>query len=423
MENKILSKLSANLIASEIVRLGAKIKQKIKQGANIYNYTIGDFNSKEFPIPALLEEKIIEAYKEGYTTYPAAEGELVLREAVADFLNRSLDLPYETDDILIAAGGRPLIYAAYRCIVDAGDKVIYPVPSWNNNHYAQFTGAVHITIEATKENNFLPTAEQIKPHISGATLLALCSPLNPTGTSFQKEELEKICDLVLEENAKRGEDEKKLYVLYDQIYWTLTFGETVHYNPVSLRPAMKDYCIFIDGISKAFAATGVRVGWSMGPKVLIQKMRSLNSHVGSWAPMAEQKAVADFLSNKEAVSSFLSDFKLAIAARLDGFYEGFINLKNEGFKVDAIKPQAAIYLTVSLDLTGQKTAAGLILDTQEAVTEYLLNECKLALVPFNSFGVSNKSSWYRLSVGTCKMEDIEVVMANLKTSLGKLTEA
>ena len=421
MENKILSKLSAKLVASEIVRLGATIKQKIKQGASIYNYTIGDFSSKEFPIPALLEEKIIEAYKDGYTTYPSAEGELDLREAVADFLNRNLDLPYKADEILIAAGGRPLIYALYRCIVDAGDKVIYPVPSWNNNHYSNFTGAEHVIIEATKENNFLPTAEQIKEHISGATLLALCSPLNPTGTSFNKEDLEKICDLVLAENEKRGADEKKLYMMYDQIYWTLTFGDTVHYNPVTLRPAMKDYCIFVDGISKAFAATGVRVGWSMGPKSVIEKMRSLNSHIGSWAPMAEQKAVAGFLNDEAAVNNFLKDFKKDIAERLQGFYEGFINLKSEGFDVDAIEPQAAIYLTVSLNLTGQKTSEGLVLETQEAVTEYLLNDCKLALVPFTSFGVTNKSSWYRLSVGTCKLADINLVLNNLKNSLAKLS--
>ncbi len=102
----------------------------------------------------------------------------------------------------------------------------------------------------------MPTAEQIRSHVKGASLLALCSPLNPTGTVFGKEELAEICDVVLEENATRGEGEKKLYLLYDQIYWTLTYGDTEHYNPVSLRPEMKKYTVFIDGISKAFAATG-----------------------------------------------------------------------------------------------------------------------------------------------------------------------
>ena len=131
------------------------------------------------------------------------------------------------------------------------------------------------------------SASQIKEHIKGATLLSVCSPLNPTGTTFRKIELEAICDLVIEENNSRGEDEKKLYLMYDQIYWTLSFGDTIHYNPVSLRPEMKDYTIFVDGISKAFAATGVRVGWAMGPAEVLVKMRSINSHVGAWAPMAE----------------------------------------------------------------------------------------------------------------------------------------
>ncbi|MBC7534917.1 MAG: aminotransferase class I/II-fold pyridoxal phosphate-dependent enzyme, partial [Ferruginibacter sp.] len=236
-----LSKLAETLIASEIVRLGASIKEKIKNGEHIYNYTIGDFDSSEFPIPATLLHEITKAYAEGYTTYPAAEGELDLRKSVADFIEKNEGISYSPQEILIACGGRPLIYSVFRSIVDKGDKVIYPVPSWNNNHYAHFTDAQHITIEATRENNFMPTAAQLAPHIKGATLLALCSPLNPTGTVFTKEELEAICDLVIAENETRPDGEKKLYLMYDQIYWTLTFGETKHYNPVSLRPKMKDY--------------------------------------------------------------------------------------------------------------------------------------------------------------------------------------
>jgi aspartate aminotransferase len=303
------SHLAETLIASEIVRLGAAIKEKISAGDHIYNYTIGDFDSSQFPIPEELKQEIVNAYTEGYTTYPAAEGEMDLRKAIAGFLEKKEGLQYSPAEILVSNGGRPLIYAVFRSIVDKGDKVIYPVPSWNNNHYAHFTDATHVVIEATRENNFMPTAAQLAPHIKGATLIALCSPLNPTGTVFSKEELEAICDLVIAENNSRKEGEKKLYVMYDQIYWTLTFGDTIHYNPVSLRPEMKNYTVFIDGISKAFAATGVRVGWSMGPQELMVKMRSLNSHIGSWAPMAEQKAVAKFLNHYEAVENFLKGLK------------------------------------------------------------------------------------------------------------------
>jgi aspartate aminotransferase len=422
MGNVKLSVLAETLQASEIVRLGATIKEKMKLGEKIYNYTIGDFDSSLFPIPAELEQEIVNAYKHGFTTYPAAEGNLDLREAVSSFMSSRMGLQYAAkNEILIAAGGRPLIYALYRAVVDKGDKVIYPAPSWNNNHYVHFTEGEHIMLEAEKENNFMLTASQIAPHIKGATLLSLCSPLNPTGTTFGKDELSAICDLVIEENNRRVEGEKKLYLMYDQIYWTLTFGDTVHYNPVTLNPEMKNYTIFIDGISKAFAATGVRVGWAMGPADVLVKMRSINSHVGAWAPMAEQKAVANYLGQTAVIDKYFLHFKAEINIRLQNIFTGFQQMKKEGFRVDAVAPEAAIYLTIQIDYAGKTTADGKLLINQADVTSYVLDEAKLAVVPFYAFGASRDSSWYRLSVGTCKKEEINEMLAGLKNALSKLS--
>ena len=420
MPSSKLSHLSETLIGSEIVKLGADIKAKMAQGNKIYNFTIGDFDSAIFPIPKRFEEEIINAYKSYNTTYPPAEGILELRDAVAQFIQQREGLTFGSNEILIAAGGRPLIYAAYRAIVDKGEKVIYAAPSWNNNHYVHFTEGTHVLIESTRENNFMPTAEEIKPHLKGAALLALCSPLNPTGTAFSRQELEDICDLVIAENEQRSADQKKLYLLYDQIYWTLTYGTTQHYNPIALRPAMKDCTIFIDGISKAFAATGVRVGWALGPAHLINKMKALNSHIGAWAPMAEQKATAVFLLQTAEVDEYLIRFKKEIAERLQRIYDGFQKLKAEGYCVDAVAPQAAIYLTIQINLAGKTTVEGKKLESQAAVTDYLLNEAKLAMVPFTVFGASADSSWYRLSVGTCKKEEINDMLETLRMSLKKL---
>lgn len=425
--NGDLSQLANTLIGSEIVKLGGEIKQKIKQGEKIYNFTIGDFDSSIFPIPKKLEQEIIEAYKNKLTTYPPADGILALRESVSKFIKEREDLNFNTNEILIAAGGRPLIYALYRVLVDKGDKVIYSVPSWNNNHYVHFTEGRHEVIEASPENNFMPLAEDIKPHIKDAVLIALCSPLNPTGTVFKKEELEKICDMVLEENERRSEEEKKLYVMYDQMYWMLTYGETVHYNPVSLHPEMKNYTIFIDGISKAFAATGVRVGWALGPQHVLAKMKAINSHVGAWSPMAEQHATAKFLLMNDAVDEYLSNYKKELEERLQLIYEGFQQLKSEGFSVDACVPQAAIYLTIQLSLASKTTRLpdrqannGDLLSTQSEVTSYILNEAKLAVVPFYAFGAPKDSDWYRLSVGTCKKEEIPAMLGQLREALQKL---
>lgn len=420
MQKVKLSQFAESLITSEIVNLGGKIKAKMAAGEKIYNFTIGDFDPSLFPIPAYLENAIIEAYQQHRTNYPAADGELDLRKAVSDFIQDNLGVRFETDEVLISCGGRPLIYAAYKTLVDPDDTVIYPVPSWNNNHYVHFNHGKHVCIEATAENNFMPTAEQIAPHIKGAALIALCSPLNPTGTTISKEELQKICDLVIAENERRAEGEKKLYILYDQIYWTLTYGLTQHYHPVGLNPKMKDYTVYIDGISKAFAATGVRVGWTLGPKEVLKKIMSLNSHIGSWAPMAEQKATAKFLQAPQEVSKFFTQFKAELNERLTGIHQGLQSLKSKGLPVDSIAPQAAIYLTIKIDIKGKQTADGQSLATQEDVTNYILNEAKLALVPFYCFGASNNSPWYRLSIGTCKTEDIPAMLASLEAAIGRL---
>src|ERR1043165_2316056 len=296
-----VSNMAEHLIGSEIIKLAWEVNDLIKSGAQIFNFTIGDFDPQVFPIPVELENEIIKALQTKYTNYPPANGIPELRKAVSNFLAEYGDINYSAEDILITSGGRPAIYSTYMTLIDQGDGVIFPVPSWNNNHYCHLSGARPIPIATKVKNNFMPVADEIRPYIKDATLLALCSPQNPTGTTFTKEALEEICDMVLEENERRSENEKPLYVLYDQMYWVLTYGDTVHYNPVVLRPEMRDYTICIDGISKSCASTGLRVGWALGPQSAIDKMKSIASHIGAWAPKPEQVASAKFRSEERRV--------------------------------------------------------------------------------------------------------------------------
>lgn len=416
-----VSKLAENIIGSEIIKLAGEVNEKIKQGEKIYNLTIGDFNPKQFPIPAELKQMIVDEYFADQTNYPAADGMLELRNAVSKLLKERGGLDYKNDEILIAGGARPVIYSIFRTLVDANDTVIFAVPSWNNNHYTYLNNAKPVIIQATPENNFMPKAKDIKPFIQEASLLALCSPQNPTGTVFSKEDLEEICDMVLAENTRRGDNVKPLYVMYDQIYWALTHGNTKHYDPVSLRPEMRQYTVFVDGISKSLAATGVRVGWSMGPKKIIDKMKAVLTHVGAWAPKAEQLASAKYLDNLSLYDAFILVQKEKISARLDGFYNGFMQLKNEGYGVHAITPQAAIYLTIQFNLKGKKTAEGKVLENTADITRYILDEGKMAVVPFYAFGADKDSTWYRLSVGTCSMDDVSGAIESLRNALKKLS--
>lgn len=415
-----VSRLAQNLTGSEIIKIAGEINELKRQGENIVNLTIGDFDSSLFPIPEEFTAGIKKAYDEHQTNYPPADGLLSLRESVSDFLKDTFSLNFKSNEILISSGSRPIIYATYLALVDPGDKVLFPAPSWNNNHYCDLTSAKKIAIPTYASNNFMPTAEDLKPHVSGATLLALCSPLNPTGTMFAKKNLEDICDLVLEENSKRAPGEKPLYILYDQIYSMLVFGSHQHHDPVSLRPQIKDYVVYIDGASKCFASTGVRVGWGFGPERVIEKMRSIVGHMGAWAPKAEQVAMAGFLKNKTAVANYLSTFKQRIQKSLDTLYKGFQQLKSEGFAVDAIEPMGAIYLTLKLDFTGKTTPDGKVLRNSADINFYLIKEAKVALVPFSAFGTGEDVNWFRASVGACTASDLEEMMPRVREALKAL---
>lgn len=416
-----VSTMAKNLVGSEIIKIGGEINDMIKKGHEICNLTIGDFNPKYYPIPTELKANILNAYEQGHTNYPPANGVLELRTAVSNFIKKELNLDYTPDNVLVAGGSRPLIYATYRAILNEFDKVVFPIPSWNNNHYCHLSAANAVMIEAKPENNFMPKAEDLFPHLHGAALLSLCSPLNPTGTMFSKKDLEEICDLVIEENKNRVPGEKPLYILYDQIYWMLTFGEHKHYDPVNLRPELKEYVIYIDGISKSFAATGVRVGWAYGPSTVINQMKSILGHVGAWAPKAEQIATANFINNPTAIENFMGTFKNKVQNSLDELFKGFKSLKEQGFEVDAVAPMGAIYLTVKVDYSGKKTPDGKILITSKDINSYLIEEAGLAMVPFSAFGTSELANWFRLSVGGCCLEDIQMALPRLKNALQKLS--
>jgi aspartate aminotransferase len=414
-----VSQLAEHLIGSEIIRIGGEINVRIAQGEKIHNLTIGDFSPGVFPLPARLNELIREAYSEGHSNYPPANGIVELRKAVSDYIQRSQGLGYSPDEVLVAGGARPLIYATYKAIVDPGEKVVYPVPSWNNNHYTYLHAAEKVEVEARVEERFLPTADDLRPHLAGASLLALCSPLNPTGTSFTREQLEEICDLVLEENARRV-GQKPLYVMYDQIYQELVLGDTVHVDPVSLRPGMRPYTIYIDGISKSLAATGVRVGWAFGPAVVMKKMAAILGHVGAWAPKPEQVATARFLNETEAFNDAVQQHRRMVTERVNGYYAGFKQLKAEGLPVDAIPAQGAMYLTVRIGIVGRTTADGKVLASAADVAYHLIEKAGVGLVPFLAFGCSAQNDWFRVSVGTTKVADIPAVLEGLRRAMKEL---
>lgn len=412
-----VSHIAQGLIPSEILKVGAEIRAMIAAGSEVCNLTVGDFAPAQFPIPELLREFITEALARGETNYPPSDGMPSLRKAVVRLYEKYFGLSYPTSSVLIASGARPVIYGAYRTLVDRGEKVLYPVPSWNNNHYCHLAEARGVPIVCSKENGFLPTVDLVKKEIKDARMLALTSPLNPTGTAFSEEQLGAICDLVLEENDRRKGKERPLYILYDQIYWLLTFGGARHVNPVMLRPELANYTVFVDGISKSFASTGLRVGWCVAPPDVASRMAGLIGHIGAWAPRAEQVATAQFMSDEATVESYLVDFKMRVNERLTLIYDGVTALKHKGLPVDVVAPEGAIYATARFALAGKKTRKGELLKTDEDVRKYLLGEAGMAVVGFHAFGATEDTGWYRLSVGAVSVKEIEEMLPRLEKAL------
>lgn len=415
------SDISENLKGSEILNIGGRVRELLMKGEKIHNLTIGDFDTSIFSTPKLLKDAVIDAYNSDFTNYPAANGEPELRKNAAVYLKKVGGPDYNENEILVSAGARPLIYSFYRTVIDPGDTVLFPVPSWNNDAYSFLNRAETIEIPTKPENKFIPTAAEIAPHISKVSLIALCSPLNPGGTVFERTQLEEICELILNENKKRlSENRKPVYLLFDSIYWQLNYGEAEFLHPVMICPEIKDFMISIDGISKAFSATGLRVGWAYGPEDIIKKMSALLTHVGAWAPKPEQLGTAAFLAQFDEVQKYLDHHRFELSERLNGFYNGFKQLKSEGFSADAIKPEAALYLSVNLELKGKQTPAGKMLNSAREITDWLIDEVRVALVPFYAFGSSDELCWFRLSVGRASLDDIPKIIETLRKSLSEL---
>lgn len=414
-----LSALARGVTGSEILKIAAEIRSLKATGASICNLTVGDFDPAYFPIPEALLTGTRDALAEGHTNYPPSDGVLALREAVVRYYATELGVSYPVDSVLVTGGARPLLYGAYRTLVDPGDTVVYQVPSWNNNHYAYLAGAKAVELTVSAASNFFPTAEQIAPHLAGARLLVLNSPLNPTGTVIAPAELERIARLVVAENRRREETgARPLFFVFDQVYWTLTFGAARHVTPVQLVPDAAPFVVLLDAASKSFCATGLRVGWGVMPPAVRRRMADVLGHVGAWAPKAEQVATTRLLGTPGAAAAFQKEMRGRLTERLEALHAGFGAMKADGLPVDVIEPQGAIYLSARFDLFGRPWK-GKPIATNDEIRRVLLEEAGFAVVPFQAFGLREESGWFRLSVGAVSMDDVRAALPRIRAVVEK----
>lgn len=416
-----LSDLAGGLRLSGILKIANEIRALAASGRSVVNLTVGDFDPRYFRIPAPLLQEIEAALAAGCTNYPPQPGLLALREAVRDYVERSSGVRYPLESILITSGGRPVIYSAFRILVTPGDKVVYSVPSWQNDSYSWLSGAHEVVITAKASNGFQPTLEEIGPHLKDARMLCLCSPGNPTGTAMDPAVFKSILEAVVAENRRRetAGKQKPLFLLYDQIYGAIRVRNKKHHYAAELVPESARYVVTMDGVSKAFAGTGLRVGWLIAAPAVVSKMGELLAHMGAWAPHAEQAGVAKWLRNEEGIAAFRKEMDDKLQQRLQAVYEGFAKMRDDGYPVECINPEGAIYVSLQLKIKG-RSVDGKTLSTNEEIRSVLLEKTGVAIVQFQAFGLAEDSGWFRLSVGAVSMEQIAEMFPRIRAMLDTL---
>ena len=207
---------------------------------------------------------------------------------------------------------------------------------------------------------------------------------------------------------REAEGRRPLMWMWDQVYWTLTYGGVAHAHPCALVPECAPYVITVDAISKSFAATGLRVEWAVLPPVLAERMKAFIGHVGAWAPKPEQVATAQFLRNDAAMAAFGEGFRAALAERLGVLDRGLTALG-----IEHLVPQGAMYLSVRFPFFGREGLDGQPMKTNEDVRRWLLHRAGLAVVPFQAFDLEADTGWFRMSVGAVSVAALEAALERL----------
>jgi len=378
-----LSERVKGIANSPTLAITAKAKSLKEEGREIISLGAGE---PDFETPAHVKEAAIKAIEEGFTTYTATVGIQELREAICSSCKAERGLEYTSEQVIVSSGAKSSLFNAIQALVDEGDEVILPAPFWvSYPEQIKFAGGKTVVVETSEDNRFKMTVQGFKSAITDKTkLLIINSPSNPTGAVYTKEELAEIAQIAVEND---------IFIISDEIYRKVSYNKEV-VSIASLGEEVKKRTIIIDGVSKAYAMTGWRIGYAIGPKNVIKAMGRLQSHSTSNANSIAQKAsLAAIAGTQEPTNKMVEAFKV----RRDIITAGINNIK--GLKV--AKPEGSFYIFVNVkELLGEE-----IRDDYQLV-ELLLEEVGVATVPGSAFGMAG---YIRLSYATSEAEINEAI--------------
>ena len=348
----------------------------------------------DFDTPWRIREEGIYSLENGKTFYTSNAGLPELRKEISAYVKRKYGLTYDdAKEVLVTVGGSEAIDIGLRCLVNPGDEVIIPQPSFvSYGPCAVMAGGVPVYIDLKEENEFRLTPKELEAAATEKSkVLVLSFPNNPTGAVMQKKDLEALLPII---------EKHDLVVISDEIYAELTYGESRHVSIASL-PGMRDRTVVINGFSKAFAMTGWRMGYACGPESIISQMTKLHQYAIMCAPTLSQYAAVEALRNGD---DEVEKMRKAYDQR-----RRFLLNEFEIMGMDCFEPLGAFYMFPSIKKFGLSS---------EEFAEKLLEDKKLAVVPGNAFGDSGEG-FLRVSYAYC-MEDLKEAIDRLKSFVMKL---
>jgi len=392
-----LSQNALQITPSMTLEITAKAKQLKAQGVDVIDFGVGepDFDTSDY-----IKEAAIDAIKKGYTKYTPSSGISELKKAVCNKLLKDNSLKYQPEQIVISNGAKHSIYNALCAILNPGDEVIIPVPYWLS--YPEMVRLAYgkpVFVKTKAENDFKITAEELKNAITSKTkALILNTPNNPTGSVYTKEELEELAKIIEEAN---------IFVISDEIYEKLIY-EGSHISIASLNEKIKELTILVNGMSKAYAMTGWRIGYTASSLEIAKVMSNIQSHTTSNPNSIAQYASVAALSGDETVIKRMAEEfnkrRIYMVERIN---------KIKGLKSN--KPQGAFYVMVNIDEYIGKEIKGKIIRGSIDFANALIEGANVAVVPALPFGMDN---YIRISYAT-SIENIEKGLNRIEEFLNK----
>lgn len=397
----MISNRAKNLSESQTLKISGRAKQLAREGVSVISLSAGE---PDFKTPSHICNAAIEAITDGFHGYTMNTGMPELREAIAEKLKRDNNLSFTPDQIVLSNGAKQSIGFSLLATINPGDEVLIPAPYWvSYPEMVKMAQGTPVPIRTSFDDQFKMTAEQLRDHITPKTkALILCSPSNPTGTCYSLKELKEIANVLKEY--------PDILIFSDEIYEYIVFnGE--HVSILNAAPELQDRTVLINGFSKGFAMTGWRLGYTAGPKPIINALAKIQSQETSAPSSISQKAgLAAYTGTMAPVARMRDAFK----ERRDYMVKALNEIKG----VDCFTPSGAFYLFPDIRaFLGCSTPDGTTIETSTDLCLYLLEDHGVAAVPGDAFG---EPGGLRISYAS-SIEQLKEAISRLKNGFEALT--